>query len=191
MNLKRASGPTDAKQIASIHSSVLQNSFLTSLGDKFLLSLYKSLLKEKNSFTIVATEDKKIIGYATCSIKLNSLAVGTVFRIWKDILTLPIKKPRLIPKLGQVLFYPSFRKKEPVPEIFFLAVIPKYQGKGIGLKLVNECAKEFKKRGYNNFVISVRNSMSEANNFYKRIGLKNEKTTKFLGEKVNFWVGKS
>lgn len=191
MNIRYAAGQSDAKQLASIHSSVLKNSFLTSLGDRFLLNLYQSLLKGKNSFTIVVLENKKIIGFATCTLKLNSVAIRTVLGTWKDILVLPVKQPALIPKLLQVLLYPSFRKKEQVPEIFFLAVIPRYQGKGIGIKLVRECAKEFKKRGYKKFVISVRNSMAGANDFYSKIGLKNEKTSQFLGEKINFWSGKS
>lgn len=182
---------SDIKQISQIHSTTLKNSFLSSLGEEFLYSFYRSLQQKKNVFTVVAEENDKIIGFASGATNLSSLISGVLRQVWKNLLIASLKNPQIVPNLFLALLYPGFRNNQKSAEIFSLAVIPSSQGRGVGKNLVRKLASEFKKKGYKTFFISVRKSMIEANNFYRKIGLKNEKTTQFLGEKINFWVGKS
>lgn len=181
---------SDIKQISQIHSTTLKNSLFSSLGEQFLYSFYSSLRRKKNVITFVAEENNKIVGFASGAMNLSSLISEVISQVWKNILIASFKNPLIVPKLFQTFFYPGFRNSTKTAEIFSLAVIPDYQGRGVGKNLVKRLAAEFKKKGYKSFFISVRSSIVEANNFYRKIGLKNEKTARFLGEKINFWVGK-
>jgi len=187
--IRFATDKTDLKQVSIIHASSLKDGILTSLGQGFLFNFYKNTKGQKNIFTLVAVEKGKIIGFATGAVELNSVT-GVLFpKLWKDALIAVIKNPILIPKLIQIPFYPSFKNVKKQGEIFSLAVEYDYRGRGIGEKLVDSCKKEFIKRGYNEFIVSVRGK-TKANRFYKKIGMIEIKHNKFLGEKFTFWQGK-
>lgn len=188
MLIRFAKNESDMKQISIIHETVLRDSFLASLGNKFLEKFYKSTLNNENMATVVVVDEDKIIGFATFGTQLGTILKTTFAKIFKETLFALAKNPSILFKLISIPFYPSFKDKAKFAEIFSLAVLPQYQGKGIGKSLLNYCKNELNKRGYNNFIISVRSSM-EANNFYRKIGLTKVKSTKFLGENINFWQG--
>lgn len=188
MKLKLLSA-RETPQVAKIHKLYLKEGTLAKLNESFLRDFYKSTIDEKNIFTVVASKGDEVMGFATGAVNLSSVPKTIIPKVLKSFILATLKNPPIIFKIAQMPFYPSFIRKTNSAEIFSIAVVPKYQGKGIGKLLINYCRKEFKKRGYDNFLVSVRNDM-EVNSFYEKIGLEKVKSTKFLGDKINFWQGK-
>ncbi|MEX2028726.1 MAG: N-acetyltransferase [Candidatus Curtissbacteria bacterium] len=177
-----------ASQIANMHKLYLKEGTLAKLDENFLKDFYLSTTNEKNIFTVVASEGNEVLGFATGAVNLNSVPRIIIPKVARSFILAILKNPLIILKIAQMPFYPSFIHRTKSAEIFSIAVLPNYQGKGIGKSLIKYCRNEFKKKGYDNFLVSARDDM-EANNFYKKIGLKKVKSTRFLGDKINFWQG--
>ena len=54
---------SDCKEIAKIHKECLHKSFLATLGERFLILLYKTLIEYKDGILIVAEDNGKIIEF--------------------------------------------------------------------------------------------------------------------------------
>ncbi len=177
----------DIPQIAEIHYKYLKLGLLSRLGESFLQRFYKSLLKNSNTFTLVAVDDSQIVGFVTGAMNLRTIPRTMIYNLWFPAAVAVAKRPAIIAKLIKTFFYPSFRENKKVGEIFSLVVIPSYRKHGIGAKLVKSCQKEFKKRGCKNYQVSVREKMVGANQFYQKLNLKKRHSTEFLGEEINFY----
>lgn len=133
----------DHKSIAAVHLITFQDFFLTQLGLEFLSIYYKSVIKSNNSICICAIENNDIVGFITgCkqskgynrNLIINNLFPFSLFAL-KTVITCPKKIIRL---------YKNFNKiKSPLDdgiysEIQSIAVLPDYNGKGIGAALINE-----------------------------------------------------
>lgn len=185
--LLRKIAERDIPEVALIHFQYLKLGILSNLGESFLVDFYKSLLKQNSTFTIVVDNGSKIVGFATGATKLNSVPRTMISGLWFATLIAVIKNPKIAVKLLQTPFYPSFKSGENIGEIFSIAVIPAYRRQGIGAKLIESCRKEFKKRGYNHFQVSVREKMQAANHFYEKLKLKKKASSKFLNEEIIFY----
>lgn len=180
----------DITDVAEIHQKYLSDGLLANLGYNFLKEFYELLSREKSSFTFVATEKNKIIGFVTMASDLNKIKKKAIRKLWYVVLLRVLKNPNLITKVLGLPFYPGFEKDTQIPEILSLAVTPENRGKGIGKALLFKSKGEFKKRGFKSFLLSVRSNMKEANAFYQKIGLTKVKIANFLGEEVLFYKGK-
>lgn len=185
---------SETDQVAGIHFRYLKQGVLPLLGESFLNDFYKILLYQKNIITYVVVQNNKIVGFATCGSNSQNLPWRMIKGLWPKILSALFKNPPIFFKLIHLPFYPGFRgmvypNNQKAGEIFSLVVVPTSRGQGIGAALIDKCRWQLKKSGCKYFVLSVRVLMKEANSFYKRIGLKKMKTTKFLGESFIFWKG--
>jgi len=182
----------DIGQVAKLHHAYLNQGILPTLGISFLEGFYKVLLSQENIITFVVVKDNTIVGFATTGTGIETLPKLVIKKLWKEVLTSVLKNPMLLLKMVQVPMYPGFKQKSAQNrpgEILFLAVDPKNRGQGIGKSLIGRCGKQLKAAGCRHFILSVRESMLDANSFYKNIGLKKLKVTKFLGENFVFWQG--
>lgn len=176
-------------QVAEIHKKVLSSGFIATLPVNFLEKFYCALLESQETFTLVATNNLKVLGFVTCTTAPKNLPKLLLMHLWKEIIFEILKNPLLFFKFSGSLFYPNFTGKKRICEILSIAVIQDARGHGLGTKLVSKAKLEFKRRGFKYFQLSVRDSMKEANNFYQKIGLAKIKSAKFLGDKINFWQG--
>lgn len=177
----------DIQEVAKIHYQYLKIGILSHLGEKFLSTFYKVLIKNDNTFTVVATADAKVVGFATGAINLKTIPNALITDLWWPTVLALAKRPALIFKVVQMKSYPSFNSTDNVGEIFSLAVIPRYRKMGIGTKLITSCKNEFTKRGCKHFQLSVRKKMHEANSFYEKLNLEKKATGKFLNEEIIFY----
>jgi len=177
----------DISQVAYIHFQFLKSGILSHLGESFLQNFYKSLLKQNSTFTIVAVDGSKIIGFATGATNLKTIPRIMIFGLWLHTFISVIKNPIITIKILQTPFYPSFKSEENIGEVFSLAVIPAYRRQGVGAKLIQDCKREFKKRGYSHFQVSVRKKMHQANRFYINMKLRKKASAKFLNEEIIFY----
>ena len=58
---------SDCRGVAKIHKECLAKSFLATLGEKFLILLYKTLVEYKKGILLVAEDDGKIIGFVSAT----------------------------------------------------------------------------------------------------------------------------
>lgn len=137
----RALSPEDVGSVAGLHHRSLPKDFLPSLGEAFLVAVYKSMLEHPHGRVLVATlgTPGPVVGFATISydparftgwiIRRNSL------RLVISILRL-IRSPRRLLEGIALAFTPS-----PAPtgcgEIAFIAVDAKYRRIGAGRRLVD------------------------------------------------------
>jgi len=179
---------TDIPQIVKIHKNELHG-FLSDLGEGFLIKFYEVSLHIPEMFTLVEKENEQILGFVTGAIRVKGLYKKMIFKnpFMFGILFLGyfITHPLQLVKLCQLVSYPGF--KDDIPELLTIAVKKDYQSRGIGTKLFKEVIKEFKKKGFKKFRVSVYDKLS-ANEFYKKMGCRFEKSFEFLGEKMNYYL---
>lgn len=176
-------------QVANIHRQFLSSGFMASFGLIFLEKFYETLLNSEDIFTFIAIDGQGVLGFVTATSNVKYLPRLIITNLWKEVLIMVIKNPPLILKILQLPFYPSFNDKNSNCEILSIAVVPSARRHGLGKKLIFASKSEFKRRKFKKFQLSARDSMEEANIFYKKIGLKKIKSAKFLQEKINFWQG--
>ncbi len=177
----------DIESVVLLHLNYLNKGFLANLGTEFLRDFYQSTLNIESVFTIVAIESSKPIGFLMGATNLNIFPRLMIACLWQKLILVIFLKPKILLKLIQIPFYPSF-KKDIQGEILSVAVSKDFQRKGIGKLLINAAKKEFSKRNIKNYHLSVRAKMIGSNLFYKKIGMKKEKTSKFMGDEIIFWT---
>jgi ribosomal protein S18 acetylase RimI-like enzyme len=79
---------------------------------------------------------------------------------------------------SKIVGYRSFNKKRKLADSGYLAIIKKFQGKGIGKKLLKRSIREAKKLGCNKMVLHVRKNNFNAISLYEKLGFQKTKSEK-------------
>lgn len=158
-------------EIAGIHASELKNDFLPSLGSEFLELLYLGVLKKGMAFGFVAQEKNKIVGFIIGTKNMNnffkSAITSNLIKMIYLIFLKVLKKPAIISNILETLLYTK-KDRGPKSELVVIAVLKKWQGKGIGKKLIKSLENYFKKDKIKSYKLTVY-ADKEAVNFYKRL----------------------
>ena len=169
----------EIEQIIKIHKSELEHGFLSSLGDKVLISLIDFASNSKTGFVFTATnqENGKIVGFLLGTINTGRFYKEFILR--KSIILFYHLIPELfslktIIKLIETLLYPTRKENIDCPpaELLDIAVLKKYQNKGIAKKLFFYFIDELKAQDQSTVKITTGSSLVSAHIFYKNIGAK-------------------
>ena len=173
-------------EISKVHQEELDTGVLDLFGINFLKNIYYQLLKE--NFGYVAKSGNKIIGFITATKKdisfikcLSGISFITfICNIFKKFNKFKI----FLILLNQVYINKSWNMKKATTsksiELFSIAINKKYQGQGVGKKLIE--ALEQKAKDIGSDEIFTRTHNDKLLNFYfrskkaklvKRINLKN------------------
>lgn len=158
-------------EIATIHVNELKNDFLPSLGTDFLEAIYSGVIGNGEAFGFVAQEKGKVIGFIIGTKNMDRFfkaALKSNFIKIMYLLTLKVlRKPKLIKNILETFLYTE-KEKGPKSELVVIAVLKKWQGKGIGKKLVKSLESYFKKEHINRYKLTVY-ADKKAINFYKKL----------------------
>lgn len=162
----------DAPKIAEIHLNSFKGFFLTSLGKKFLIKFYSSIIKSSQGVVIGLIYEKELIGFAVgAKIKkgfYKSIFINNFFSLLFSCFSNLIRKPSKIIKLIQSLlteknFNIDYSNSG---TLLSICVSPTVSNKGFGKILLKEFEKEIFK--YNNVITLTTDNINNqyVNNFY-------------------------
>jgi len=158
--------------IVKIHSISLKSDFLPSLGNNFLTTLYKSVLKNEDVYGFVTIDQKKIVGFiiGTKNMKkyFSSIFKSNFLKLSFYLSIKLIQKPFLLKNVIETFSYSS-KDIGPPAELIVIAVLKKYQNKGIGRMLVEAIEKRFKSEKIKNYKLTV-HADKKAVYFYEKLG---------------------
>lgn len=163
--------------IVNIHLLAFNNFFLTTLGSRFLSTYYKACLKSKEIISICAVnDDAKIIGFSIGCIQSKGfhkrLLKENIFKFFIEGLIILFSKPQaLIRLLKNLEKNKNINDDGNYCDLLSIAILPEYNGLGIGKDLINNFEEEATKRG----CVKISLTTDAENNenvfeFYKRSG---------------------
>ena len=184
--------PELLRAAAQLHIQHLSyRSFITMLGNKFMLELYRDLLSDNLGFFVFALDGNHICGFVlgcTNSKKFFSVVKRRIFKYFRIILPRIIVRPNLIPKLFETLFYVQKENSNVEPELIVIVTDSNYRGVGVGSQLVDVLDNEFRKRKIHEYKVTVHDEMKKSNNFYIKNGMKLSNSFMMYGVKWNLYL---
>lgn len=183
--------PEISERLAKIHKEVLAESFLSSLGLPFLKLLYPILLSNKKNVVLVANDKNEIVGFLVATIDNNNLLKSVVslrnlLSLLPTLVPVFITHPPFLLALGKWSL--TQKQHSPSAELQFIAILPKYQGKGLGTKMVIVLNNLFQKRGVKSYLVSTKSNNFLSNGFYKRLGYKLAFREKVFNDNMNYYL---
>ena len=168
-------------------------SFITDFGLKFIIELYKDWLKDNNAILLLATNEGELSGFVL-GLKNNQRLFVPIKRnpmkYFKIIFLCILKRPYILKKIFETLFYTSKAHVESTSELLVIVTNSKNREKGLGTQLVNSLNSEFKKENILNYTVTVHKKMDRSNNFYIKNNMNLEKSFDMYGSKWNLYLNK-
>jgi len=167
----------DIIQAVQIQLTEINQSFLSSLGEKALAMIFEHVTSSKWGIMVLAVDEakKEVVGYVLGAIETNKLYRDFVLRTFPKALFLVLPKIfsfKRIVKAFETISYPHKNQAMHLPsgELLDFAVAASYQGKGLAQGLFRVFATECRKHGLNDFKIPTGSSLKRAHRFYEKMG---------------------
>ena len=166
----------DLDQIVLLHQQYLRSGFITSLGRRFLLILYKHILESDSSFCVVAKKKNRVIGFVTGTENVSDLYrefLKKKFLVSCLVLLPQILNPKIFRGIFETFTYPRKRPPSinfPKAELLTIVVSEEFQGMGVSHLLFEALKEEFKRRNINEFKVTVGSGLKRAIRFYEKMG---------------------
>ena len=167
--------------MADLHIGALPESFLASLGRRFLILVYEQLITDPTIITLGHIRDGKLLGFVTAGRGLKQVYVKLFrrpFRLFNALVQSDINCAKLIGIVELVAYSlrSSTQKKETISseissELYLLAVSPNYRRLGVATKLFEELVRSFSLSGTDAFKVLVGGELLGAQGFYESHGL--------------------
>jgi ribosomal protein S18 acetylase RimI-like enzyme len=169
----RPGHPDDAPAAAALHTGGISEGFLPLLGPAFLGRLYRRICLEPGSFLLVATSGGAVVGFIA-----GSDRVGDLYRsfLWRDGLAAASSawRPLLTRwrRVAETLRHGSSGGAGTGrgSELLAVAVDDRWQGQGVGTRLVEAFLAEVVRRGASAAYVVVGADNDPAVSLYQRSG---------------------
>ena len=168
--------------LALHHMKLIPQGFISSLGVKFISLLYKSLIISKGFYVLACFDskrDKKLVGYSVLRMKKSSYIFSVLRNYPYKTLYLCffyLKNPKKIIGFIELFIFQFFKNPsknnintKKVAELFIIAILEDYQGKGIGGHLIQKTKERCRLLSINE-IYAVTGSEQQTHKFYKKIG---------------------
>ena len=185
---------SELERIVNLHYKILDESFLNNFGKNFLKVVYLTIVPSKTNITILTKEGENVIGFLVATKngdEFNQEVIQKNFlKLSWEILKSSFLRPSLITRVIQWKFKPAHQNKIK-PELQFIAIDPRYQGQGIGTKMLKMLSQEFKKDGINQYRVGTKAQNELSNAFYQKLGFKEFYKNSFFGDDFNYYLSPS
>lgn len=167
----------DLPQVVAVHKDSFKGFFLTELGDHFLTVYYDCVRMNKRGLLMGLYDERELCGFfaaATLSKGFNShLVKKNIFRFSLIGLRLLITKTSSLVRLFKNFSKTgsSTRDDGDYAELLSIGVSVKWQGKGIGKKLLIQLENEMRLKGCSQLSLTTDyNNNEKTVQFYKALG---------------------
>lgn len=168
----------DLPQTVEVHKAAFPNSFLTSVGDRFLHELYLGFLHDESSIYLVAEENGRLLGLAVGTTKPRDFFKRLLLRRWFAFLSAGFAGLLRNPvRVGKRFLFALIYRGETPPQLHGAAllssigVLPACGGRGIGALLVERFCQEAALRGSPSVYLLTDSGGNDAvNRFYLKCG---------------------
>lgn len=178
MNIRKAT-LYDVNAIVEIHINAFKGFFLTSLGRDFLKFYYICFVKNGETVTMVAEENKIIYGFSAATTKCKGfngrLIKGNFFLFGLLTFKMLFRSPKSLLRLIRNLTKKGdgVIDKEDYAELYSIGVSRNVQGMGVGKKILIETEKNLKAMGVKRISLTTDYFNNEqAVGFYHSVGYK-------------------
>jgi ribosomal protein S18 acetylase RimI-like enzyme len=165
----------DCRQIANLHGRAFQSFFLTSLGERFLLFFYRSIILDPNGMAIGLFEEEQLLAFAVGTVKQDGfykrLLKKNFFRLGIAAIPSLLMNPKKIVRLTRNLS--SKESSDPDQEIentaclLSICVDPAKGSKGYGKQVLREFEKQVFTRSKKICLTTDAEKNDQVNNFYR------------------------
>lgn len=167
----------DIPEIVGIHIKSFKGFFLTFLGADFLSILYQSYIgDQRNGILWVVVHQERIVGFVAGVIQqkgyYKKLIKEKVFAFAFASIKAIISEPRTLPRLIRALKRPNEAEESATEAcLMSIAVLPEWQGYGIGKRLIEVFSDDLRKRGIRKYCLTTdRDNNEVVNKFYLNHG---------------------
>ena len=166
----------DIPQVVAVHLESFQGFFLSFLGPAFLKQLYTSILGDPSGMAFVFVGDCQVMGFVAGTIQPAGFYRRLIQKHWWRFalasLSPMIRRPSIFPRLLRALKLPGQDLAgDRCGTLLSLAVLPGFQGRGIGSALVREFLSEAADKQLGQVILTTdRNQNDDVNRFYQGLG---------------------
>lgn len=171
----RPAQSNDINALTTLHRLALPDTLNSTMGNKFISHLYRSLLSSKNTKVWVYVSKNNILGAISATTERKSIT-QTIYRsikpfeLLKVIIKTLLHPIKLAKHLSLSILLNSLTHNSNTLHILTLIVDPKYQRQGIGSKLIHHLDK-FAINNHNHQIqLDTESSNTQAITFYKKNG---------------------
>jgi ribosomal protein S18 acetylase RimI-like enzyme len=143
----------DCDPIVEIHLQSFKSFFLTSLGDRFLKTFYRSCIKSNETVIIVCCNDEeKMAGFAMGCLRADGfykrLLLKNLLPFSLEAARIFISKPGALVRLVNNLTKTEVRSEsQGHSELLSIASCPEFKGQGTGKRLLDYFEERIKEKG--------------------------------------------
>jgi len=164
-----------SEAVAKLHIQGINIGFISSLGLKFVTSLYEAVAQSNSSFGYVAEEDGKVLGFIAFTPNLSKLYKSVILKKgcrFALLLAGKMFSMKRIKKVFETFFYPGTMKKMALPcaELLSIVVAEEARGKGLATELVKKGLEACRLRGIEKVKVLVGADNEPANRLYLHCG---------------------
>ncbi len=166
--------PADINECVRIHLVCFPQSFLSSLGSRFLTTYYEGVARSEQAISIVCESNDQVIGFVvglTDPRRCYRYLLRTrSLRFFLTSLAAVARNPIIAPRLLRALTYPSSTPSGSERVLLSsLAVLPLFRRQGVGTSLVKEFAMEAAARGGKEVYLGVKRDDWKSIRFYRNL----------------------
>lgn len=186
----------ELKAVAELHLSGLPASFLSSLGNRFLYLLYKTIQQSPSGILIIAKDEHRTVGFVSGTVNLTNIYQSFIKRYFWLIPFLLLKQLnslQVFNKIKDLFLYPFSQKTKtvdvdlPSAELLSISVASDYQGKKIAPELYTRLTTHFRNLHITEFKIIVGSELLRAQAFYNKMTAEKIKTIE-LHKGATSWI---
>jgi len=182
----------DARAMARLHRDALPTAFLPTLGEAFVTQLYRGLVADPSTVTVVADRGGHVVGFAAATPSVAAWYRRFLTR--RGVLAGLAAAPALIhpdvrARARETASYPRATGGLPDAEILAIAVEAEARAEGVGRSLTEVALHGLARRGVAECKVVVGADNDGANRFYERVGFRPVAATSVhAGSRSNVWV---